>query len=93
MLYAFKKQIGESYKYIAGAKEPQEVPYSSSSITYTYTDSLLTARLFDSVSNAINWLERAAFRNGERNLSYDGNLCLIQVKLMPVQYKEIGLVE
>ena len=93
MLYAFKQNVIPD-SYIAGRKETND----NTGYAYQYTTFLSSAMIFSSVFDAISWLERTAYRNGELVLYYNGCLCLIRIESVPVapvpvQYKEIGLVE
>ena len=93
MLYVFKKNITPCY-YIAGRKETND----NTGHAYQHTTFLSSAMLFNSVPDAISWLERTAYHNGQQTLYFDGSLCLIRVESVPVspvpvQYKEIGPVK
>ncbi len=93
MLYVFK--YGEALKkreYISEGTDPTQRR------AYGYVTSLSDAKLFNTVTQAISWLERAAYQNGQRSACYNGCLHLVQVEAIPVkpvktEYKEIGLVE
>ena len=85
MLYVFKDGVSNG-KYIGGERR-------SSNEAYRYVTLLEHAKFFDSVKTAINWLEDAAYRNGERKECFNGCLQLIKVESVPMQYKEIGPVK
>ena len=93
MLYAFKQNITPD-SYIARRKETED----NTGYAYEYTAFLSSAMIFNSVPNAISWLEHTAYRNGQLRIFYNGHLRLIRVESVPVvpaplQFREIGLVE
>lgn len=87
MLYVFKDGITTDGKYVRGARA------TGASRAYDYVSLLSHAKLFKSVTEAIGWLERTAFENGEKEICYNGCLRLMRVESVPIQFKEIGLVE
>ena len=87
MLYAFK----QNDTYIGGERESSDQGHRA----YKYVKLLKQAKRFCCVSDAINWLERTAYRNGELKSLFNGCLQLIRVKATEVEitYKEMGAVE
>ena len=90
MLYVFKDSVTTKKllngKYVGGEEDDP-------TFAYKYVDSLSGAKLFGSVSEAIDWLERTAYKNGKRQSCYNGCLRLMKVETVPIQYKEIGEVK
>ena len=86
MIYVFK----QSDKYIGGERESSDQGHCA----YKYVHQLSDAKTFVSVGQAINWLERTAYRNGESKSLYNGCLCLIKIEAQTkTTYKEISIVE
>ena len=86
MLYVFKDDVFNG-KYIGGEREPSD---KTQCRAYRYVTSLKHAKFFDSVKEAINWLERVAYKSGEDKASFNGCLQLIRVESVPEQFKEVG---
>ena len=61
---------------------------------YRYCKELKDAILFSSVADALRWLERTSFYNGEHNTSYSGSPQLVRVEVdQTAAYTAVGLVE
>ncbi len=90
MLYVFTDG-SNSRRYVGGERD--RIKNEPQRHAYKYVDSLSDARLFDSVSTAISWLEKAAYNNGKQHHFYSGYLYLMKIEIVPIAYKEIGLLE
>ena len=91
MLYAFKVGKSSDGRYVGGEKRHSDGTHAN--FAYRYVDSLSDAILFLSVSEALSWLEHAAYRNGEHHTCRNSHLYLMKIEIVPVAYKEIGPLE